>query len=133
MPTSADAVYLDTSALVKLVRSEGESVALRRYLTTRPVRTTCALVRVELVRAARRQDAGAVAAAQRLLGEIDLIALDESLLDAAALIQPDVRSLDAIHLASALALGAHLAALVTYDMRMKAAAVSMGLPVVSPA
>ena len=131
MPTSADAVYLDTSALVKLVRAEAESAALRRYLTARPVRTSSALVRVELVRAARRHDAEAVAAAHRLLGAIDLITLDEGLLDAAALIGPEVRSLDAIHLASAVALGAHLAALVTYDVRMKAAAASLGLPVAS--
>lgn len=132
MPTSADAVYLDTSALVKLVRTEGESVALRRYLTTRPVRTTSALVRVELVRAARRHDAEAVAAAHRLLGEIDLIALDEGVLNTAALIEPNVRSLDAIHLAAALTLGRGHVELVTYDSRMAAAAASLGLPVASP-
>lgn len=132
MPTTADPVYLDTSALVKLVRTERESAALRRYLTTRPTRTTSALVRVELVRAARRHDLEAVANAHRLVDELDLIALDEGVLDKAALLEPDVRSLDAIHLAAALTLGPGLVELVTYDSRMAAAAVALGIPVASP-
>lgn len=131
MPTSAEAVYLDTSALVKLVRTERESAVLRRYLTTRPIRVSSALVRVELVRAARQQDSDAVAAARRLLDDLDLVALDDALLDAAALVTADVRSLDAIHLATALTIGGELT-LITYDQRMVRAARSVGLEVVSP-
>jgi predicted nucleic acid-binding protein len=62
-----------------------------------------------------------------------LIRLDDDLLDTAAhLDTPALRSLDAIHLASALALGKGLAAVVSYDRRMAAAAERLGLTVVAP-
>ena len=71
--------------------------------------------------------------AQRQLGTIHLIRLDDELLERAAELEPPtVRSLDAIHLAAALSLGSDLAALVTYDERMTSAAQAIGLPVVSP-
>ncbi len=71
--------------------------------------------------------------ARRQLASIDLIRLDDEVLERAAEIEPStVRSLDAIHLAAALGLGADLAAVVTYDARMSTAAQALGLPVIAP-
>jgi uncharacterized protein len=77
-------VYLDSSALVKLVVAERESAALRRYLRGEPHRASCALARVEVVRAVRPHGAAAMTRARRLLRRLDLLQLDDELLDAAA-------------------------------------------------
>jgi predicted nucleic acid-binding protein len=128
----ADA-YLDASAFVKLIVEERETTALRRYLADWPAHTSCALLRTEAIRAVNRQDPEAVTRAREGLGEIGLIALDDALLDAAGIIEPQiVRSLDAIHLAAALSLGESLGVVVTYDDRMLEAARLLGLPVASP-
>jgi len=85
VPTSDKrVVYLDSSALVKLVVRESESAALRRELRGEPERASCALARVEVVRAVRPHGAAAVVRARRLLRRLDLVQLDEELLDAAA-------------------------------------------------
>jgi predicted nucleic acid-binding protein len=129
-------LYLDSSALVKLVRQETESTTLRRFLRRHrgDLRVTSALARVEVVRAVMGGGPSAVAHAKRQLGRVDQINLDRELLDeAAALAPPSVlRSLDAIHLASARAIGADLRAVVTYDLRMHAAAVALGMVVTTP-
>lgn len=126
-------VYLDSSALVKLVIAERESGALRRYLRTAPQRASCALARVEVVRAVRPHGSAALARARSLLRRLDLIQLDDDLLDAAAALDRGVlRSLDAIHLAAAQTLAHDLDAIVTYDERMTAAADLLGLPVDAP-
>ncbi len=126
-------VYLDSSALVKLVVAEGESPALRRYLRTEPRRASCALAKVEVLRAVRPQGAPATTRARRLLRRVDLVAVDDELLDSAAALDPGVlRSLDAIHLAAAQTLADELTAVVTYDERMRAAADLLGLPVAAP-
>lgn len=130
---SADVVYLDTSALAKLVVHEPESPALRRYLRRRRRRVSCALARVELVRAVKPQGSDAVATAREVLGDIDLVSLDDALLeDAADLGDLVLRTLDAIHLAAARSVGRDLAAIVTYDARMSAAARAMDIAVVAP-
>lgn len=130
---SADVVYLDTSALAKLVVHEPESPALRRYLRRRRRRVSCALARVELVRAVKPQGSDAVATAREVLGDIHLVSLDDALLeDAADLGDPVLRTLDAIHLAAARSVGRDLAAIVTYDARMSAAARAMDIAVVAP-
>lgn len=127
------AVYLDSSALVKLVVREPESNALRRFLRGRPRRVSCALARVEVVRAVRPQGEAAVTRARRVLERLSLLRLDDPLLDAAAgLESPSLRSLDAIHLAAAQALGAELESVVTYDVRMTGAAASLGFRVATP-
>jgi predicted nucleic acid-binding protein len=128
------AVYLDSSALVKLVVRERESRALRRYLRQYGRRVSCALARVEVARAVRPQGAAAVARAAGLLQRLDLIALDDPLLDAAAALEgTSLRSLDAIHLAAASLIGGELESVVTYDVRMGAAATGLGFRVASPA
>jgi len=126
-------VYLDSSALVKLVVSEPESSALRRYLGGEPGRASCALARVEVVRAVRGHGAAAITRARRLLQRLNIVQIDEELLDAAAALDPRVlRSLDAIHLAAAQLFGGELTAVVTYDRRMTAAAGLVDLAVAAP-
>ena len=127
-------VYLDTSALVKLVITEEGSRALRTYLREHAgvPRAASALVRTELRRTIVRVDACLLPAAEGLLRRLALVRLDDELLDIAGTLGPQVlRSLDAVHLAGALRV-APLTALVTYDRLMAEAAASLGLPVVAP-
>lgn len=125
-------VYLDTSAFVKTVVDEPQSERLEAWLRGRPQRASSALVRTEAVRALRRHGEAAVQQARRRLTGLDLIRLDDRVLDAAADLPSSVRSLDAIHLATAQLLGAELAALVTYDERMARAAGELGFTVAAP-
>jgi len=127
------AAYLDSSALVKLVVAEAESEALTGHLRKRANRVSCALARVEVVRAVASQGHAATARARRLLAYTRLVRLDDVLLDEAAALDGAVlRSPDAIHLAAARALGSALAEVITYDRRMAEAARGLGLPVASP-
>jgi predicted nucleic acid-binding protein len=127
------AVYLDSSALVKLVVAEAESARLRRWLRRHPVRVSSALARVEVRRAVRLQGEPASHRAAKVLGRIRLLRLDDALLEAAAALDPRVlRSLDAVHLASAQALGDELSCVVTYDRRMADAAGLLLLAVRAP-
>lgn len=136
--TSADRVrlYLDSSALVKLVQVEAESAPLRAFLRQHGSdgRVTSALARVEVVRAVSGGGPEAMAQAWRQLARVDQITLDRGLLDDAATLAPGtkLRSLDAIHLASARLIGADLRALVTYDHRMSEAASAVGMSVAAP-
>lgn len=132
---SADrAVYLDSSALVKLVVEEAESDALASHLRDHRVRVSCALARVEVVLAVREHGDAATRRARQLLDRVSLMRLDDALLDAAtALGGTALRSLDAIHLAAAQALGRSLGEVITYDHRMTSAAESLGLPISAPA
>ena len=129
-------LYLDASALVKLVQVEAESAALRRYLKRHggDEKATSALSRVEVVRAVLDGGVPAVAKARRQLGRLYVVPLDRALLDEAATLGAgqSLRSLDAIHLAAAQRLGPDLRSVVTYDHRMHAAADSLGLAVVAP-
>ena len=126
-------VYLDSSALVKLVVRESESAALQRELRGEPERASCALARVEVVRAVRPHGAAAVTRARGLLRRLDLVQLDEELLDLAALLDGGVlRSLDTIHLAAAQLLGDDLTRVITYDQRMTTAAEALGVTVTAP-
>jgi predicted nucleic acid-binding protein len=131
---SAEVAYLDTSAAVKLLMTEPESPALRRWLRGRPERASAALLRVELVRVVRRAGLPRlIPDARKLLAGVHLIRLDDGLLDRAAVLDPtDLRSLDSIHLAAAASLGDDLAAVVSYDDRLLAAATSFGLPTATP-
>jgi predicted nucleic acid-binding protein len=129
-------LYLDSSALVKLVQREPESEALRRYLRSHrdDERVASELVRVEVVRSVLSGGPPAVAHARRQLARLYLIVMDRDLLDRAATLAPGslVRSLDAIHLAAAQLVGAELRALVTYDAPLAQAAARLGLTSASP-
>jgi predicted nucleic acid-binding protein len=126
-------VYLDSSALVKLVVAERESQALRRFLRGHGRRATCGLARAEVPRAVRNAGVPVLRRARQVLAQVHVIAVDDSLLDAAAVLEPRImRSLDAIHLAAASRLGSELEAVVSYDRRMAEAAELLGMVVRSP-
>lgn len=126
-------VYLDTSAFAKLVMTEPESAALIRFLRRRPLQVAATLLRTEVLRAAMRVSQSHLGLARRQLASIAFIDLAGPLLDhAGTLSPPEVRSLDAIHVAAALALGDDLGEFVTYDVRLADAARQWGLTVISP-
>ena len=132
-------IYMDTSALVKLVVAEKESQSLQTFLSERADDTlfSAALARTELVRAVAQNGVQAIADARHLLSTIDTVVLNRQLLDDAGTLQPlRLRSLDAIHLTTAQVLtnesGAVLTAFVTYDRRLLECAKAAGLPIASP-
>lgn len=129
-------IYLDSSAIVKLVVPEPETGALLELLAEWPERVSSALARVEVSRALKR--AGEDQIAPRRTGEVldrlGLIRIDADVLSAAANMPPaELRTLGAIHLATALSLGDQLGALVAYDARLAKAAGTNGLTALSPA
>ena len=127
------AIYLDTSALAKLVVEEAESAALWAAITGGPDLVSCDLARTELVRAVRRVLPELALRARDVLDTCTLVAVTARLFEAAGRLDPPLlRSLDAIHIAVALDLGDDVDALVTYDQRMADAAAANGLPVLSP-
>lgn len=128
-------IYLDASALMKLVRREAETEALREWLSLRPQQPVVSseLGRVEVLRAARRVGDAALAEARLVVGDLDLIPLDRAVQDVACdLGDPRLRTLDALHLASALLLGDAVSAFVAYDDRLADAARAAGLVVAAP-
>jgi predicted nucleic acid-binding protein len=127
------ATYLDSSALVKLAVREPESPALRRYLRRRRPLVSSALARTEVTRALLPLGPEAVRRGQDVLARVDLARVNDRVLSAAGTLLPaDLRSLDAIHLATAQALRSDLARIVTYDERMAAAARAVGFTVSAP-
>lgn len=141
-------IYLDSCALVKLIREEGESRALQAWLDVRAdeVMVTSELARAEVLRVVRRSnhdERGDLADARRFSAELDEAAalldgvtqmiVDRGILDrAGALETPMVRTLDAIHLATALDLQATTIEFVTYDRRLAKLAETAGFEVASP-
>jgi predicted nucleic acid-binding protein len=128
-------LYLDTSALVKLVVEERESADLAAWLDERPDEVLCTSVigRVELLRAARRRGPETTPAASQLLAEIALVPVDHLVLDLATALEPAaLRTLDALHLASASSLGDAVTAVVAYDERLLRAADLIGISTASP-
>jgi predicted nucleic acid-binding protein len=127
-------VYLDSSALIKLVFQEEETDALEAFLRDRPVRVSSALARVEVMRAARTvSDSLVTRHAAALLGAVELIAPDNGLLADAVQLEPlSLRSLDAVHLATAIALLPDIAGMVVYDRRLADAARHAGLTIWAP-
>ncbi len=130
------ALYLDASALVKLVQIEAESAALQAYLVAHPSerRVTSVLSRTEVLRALCAGGPVAQQHALTVLEQTEQVALTRAVLDQAAALLPGVRlrTLDAIHLASALALGGELQTLITYDNRLGQAAAQVGVVPFAP-
>jgi hypothetical protein len=126
-------IYLDTCALTKLIRPEPETDALHQWLReSDDPWVGSVLIEVELIRVVRRVCPATLPAAILLLGGMDIMPLDEQIVARAQqLVDPGLRSLDAIHLASALEIGA-VSAFVTYDQRLLKAAEDHGLPAVAP-
>ncbi len=128
------AFYVDTSALVKLVVAESETAALRSWLAgAGRGLVACDLVRTELMRAVRRVVPDRASLAQQVLDSVTLTEVTTAIFaEAGRLDPPDLRSLDAVHLAVALDLGDELDGLVTYDDRLAAAATANGVTVLAP-
>ena len=128
------ATYLDSSAIVKLAVAEVESAALRRYLRRRAPLVVSALARTEVGRALLPLGSAAVQRGHEVLSRIELIRVsDRILLDAGSLLPAQLRSLEAIHLATMRKLGGSVRRVVTYDSRMAAAVSAMGMTTVAPA
>ena len=127
-------IYLDTSALAKLVVAEAESEALRNWLGRRSgaFLVTNTIGTLELQRLSARLSQEVLGAAVMILGRIDVVELTPASLALAAQLPPTgARTMDALHVASA-ALLPDLEVLLTYDQRMAQAARGYGLPVESP-
>ena len=130
-------LYLDSSAIAKLAVAEVESAALRRHLM-RSKRTwvSSAIAKTEVLRSlARTADSeAAVASGRSVLTRIELLRVNDRVLNAAATLSPpELRFLDAIHLATAQQLESDLAEMIVYDVRLAEAAAAMGLRVRAPA
>ena len=133
---SADRVaYLDASAIVKLVAPEPESAALRRFVQRRrQLYVSSALSRTEVARALLHLGPGMARRARDVLAGLELIRVSDRVLAVAGELQPpELRSLDAIHLATARELGSDVDRIVTYDERMARAAKQLGWVVAAPA
>jgi len=128
-------LYLDSSALVKLVLPEAETEALLEALHDWPDRVSSELAVVEVLRAAQRasDDPAVHRRAQDVLDALHLLSLDSTILhEAARLGSSELRSLDAIHLASALSLEEDLGGLSVYDRSLRKAARDLGVRIVAP-
>jgi len=128
------AVYVDTSALVKLVVAEPETDVLLDWLSDHgrdPV--ACDLARTELMRVVRRAAPDRVVRARAVLESVTLVEVTSSIFEQAGRLDPaSLRSLDAIHIAAALDLGDELEQMVTYDDRLAAAAEANAIAVAAP-
>ena len=127
-------LYLDASAVVKLILAEAESPALVAEIESVGVPVcTSVIARVEVVRAVARNASELLPQALSVLMRYRFVALDRRLLDVAGTIGgPALRSLDAIHLASAMQVGALLTGFLAYDRRLLDAAAALGLRAMSP-
>jgi len=128
------ALYLDTSAFFKLVMDEDHSVTLRQHLAESDTPLVSSdLMRVEAMRAARRHSPEVATAVRARLDVMTLLTLSTMICERAGELDPGIpRSLDAMHLASALTLGDDLAAIVTYDNRLASAAAAHGVAILAP-
>jgi len=124
-------IYVDTSALVKLVIPETESASMREYVTDTLV--TSALTAAELRRTVRRMAPHLMVEAEQVLGQVTQLSIDADVLRSAGGLDPlSLRTLDAIHLATALRVRDELDAFVAYDSRLLEAARLAGIPTASP-
>lgn len=129
-------IYLDSAAVVKLAHAEAESPALRAWLDERAETgwVTSVLTEIESFRALARYAPDAASRLPAVLDQIELIGLDLPIQILAQTARPaTVRSLDAIHLGTALHARGTLTSFVSYDKRLLDAAAAAGLPVDSPA
>lgn len=128
-------IYLDSSALLKLLHEEPESAALADWMEAHAgtPAVSSELAKVEVTRACRRVDPAALPEAATLLAGLDLIPLSGAVVDAAAdIAEATLRSLDALHLASALSIRAELSTFIAYDRRLADAAAAAGLALLAP-
>ena len=126
-------LYLDSSALVKLAVAEPESKALRQYLRRNRPHVTSALARTEVGRALLPIGPEAVDRGAAVVQRVELIRVSDRVLRRAVELEPvELRSLDAIHLATAQLLQPGLRSVITYDERMADAARALKIQVRTP-
>lgn len=127
--------YVDTSAAIKLLAEESHSKAFAAFYDSHEDAewVSSALLRIELTRAVRRAMPALLSDVRDLLLAFSFIAIDDEVVEG-AMNEPDrgLRSLDAIHLATARVLGPDLDAVISYDDRLLRAASDAGIPVASP-
>lgn len=129
-------IYLDTSAFLKTVLAEPDSVPLQAYLDARPdaVLVSSALLVVEARRGVLRSNPSRLPRTDLALGGVTRLDVSEAVIEIAGrLPDPLLRSLDAIHLATADLIRHDIDVLLTYDLRMAEAARTLGIPTASPA
>lgn len=127
------ATYLDSSAIVKLAVEEPHSAALRRYLRRRKPLVSSALARTEVLRALLFEGESGIRHGRDVLARVDMVRVSDRVLDTAGELLPArMRSLDAIHLATAQQLGRDLGRVISYDERMIEAAAALGIKTASP-
>lgn len=125
--------YVDSSAIVKLVASESETPALSKFLANRRPLISSALATTEVHRAVLPLGESFLRQATDVLSRIELVRVSNEVLEDAGRLKPtSLRSLDAIHLATAALFGNTLSGLITYDGRMLGAAESFGWSVHAP-
>ena len=125
-------LYLDSSAIVKLVVREPETAGLIRAIQADPEVVSSHVACTEVVNATRRAGRS-TARAERILDGIALVPIDDAILrEAATLGRKDLRTLDAIHLATAISLRPDVGTVITYDGRQARVASALGLEVRSP-
>ena len=126
--------YIDTSAFVKTVVIEQNSLDLVTWVQAMdPAFVSSDLLRIEVLRSARRIDSSVMKEAREALRSVDFIALSSDVCELAADLEPAVlRSLDAAHVATALSVGDDLEGVITYDRRLAEACDNLGLNVVAP-
>ncbi len=133
LSTDQRLLYFDSSALVKLLIEEPQSDELERYVADEVVLATSRVALVEVPRATALANPAEEVQIEtgRLLASCLLVAVGNRVLSSAAeLTSREVRTLDAIHLATALYIDAD--ELVAYDRRLLAAAATHRVPVASP-
>lgn len=127
-------IYIDTSALLRLVFPDDTTPTLRLFLGEDPALVSSTLLLVEARRGTWRRSVRRLAQVDVLLREVEIVGVDDAVIESAGrLPDPGLRSVDAIHLATALLIREDVDALLTYDDRLAQAARSHGLPVAAPA
>jgi predicted nucleic acid-binding protein len=125
-------IYIDTSALLKLVLPEAESPSVDEYVLDRVLVSSSLLV-VEARRGTLRRSPRRLPRLDIVLSRVEIVEMSPAVVESASrLPDPMLRSLDAIHLATALMIREELDAVLTYDDRLAGAATSHGLTVETP-
>lgn len=128
------AYYVDTSAFLKLVAEEEHSLAFRDWAEAHDGELFGSdLLRAEALRTARQRSPEALQEARARLDVVTMLMITRDIFEHAAHLDPGIlRTLDALHLAAALAAGEELEGVVTYDERMAQAAAIYGIEVFTP-
>ena len=125
-------IYIDSSAILKLIVQEKESDAVRSISRARFI--TSEISRVEIIRTVLRNEPKALKVAEGVLKNLNILTIDSATLTQAERLPEriNIRGLDAIHLAAAGKLGLRISVILTYDKQMAKAARELGFEVMAP-